>query len=287
MRNAKKIPRDSYYSTSVERALRVLSVCADGRASATLGGIARDLGLNKTSSFRFANTLVRLGYLQRDAHTRQLRLGLKAFALGQNLVQNFDPIRIIRPMVDEAFEKHQCSMDVALRDGDVLLVVYRREAQNTLIFHSPTVMRDLHATALGKAVLAHLENADLAPFLSKRRLIPRTKATLTTRGRLLADLRRTRERGYSLNNEESIPGLIAIGAPLMSSSGTVVGAISFDFARVQGSLRALEREYSKAVVQLAREISRLMPVETANTRRTGTRLDQAIDEVEVGLLRST
>jgi len=266
MSNARKPSRDSYYSTPVERALRVLSVCADGRASVTLSEISRDLKLNKTSSFRFANTLVRLGYLQRDAHTRQLRLGLKAFALGQDLVQNFDLIQIIRPMVDEAFQKYQCSMDVALRDGDVLLVVYRKEAHDTLIFHSPTVMRDLHATALGKAVLAHLERGDLAQFLSKRRLIPRTKATLTTQALLLADLRRTRERGYSLNNEESIAGLIAVGAPLMSSSpGGAIGAISFDFAKVQCSLRSLERDYAKAVVQLAKDISQLMPVGAART----------------------
>jgi DNA-binding IclR family transcriptional regulator len=266
MSNAKKNSHDSYYSTSVERALRVLSVCADGRSSVTLSEISRDLKLNKTSSFRFANTLVRLGYLQRDAHTRQLTLGLKAFALGQALVQNFDLIKIIRPMVDEAFKKHQCSMDVALRNGDFLLVVYRKEAHDTLIFHSPTVMGDLHATALGKAVLAHLEKADLGPFLSKRRLIPRTRATLTTRERLLADLRKTRQRGYSLNNEESIAGLVAIGAPLMSSSSSgVIGAISFDFAKVHCSLRSLERDYAKAVVQLAQDISRMIPVGAVNT----------------------
>jgi DNA-binding IclR family transcriptional regulator len=266
MSNARKPSRDSYYSTPVERALRVLTVCADGRPSVTLGDIARELKLNKTSSFRFANTLVRLGYLQRDTQTRHLRLGLKAFALGQNLVQNFDLIQIIRPLVDEAFDKYQCSMDVALRDGDVLLVVYRKEAHHTLIFHSPTVMRDLHATALGKAVLAHLDRIDLAQFLSKRRLIPRTKASLTTQALLLADLRRTRERGYSLNNEESIAGLIAVGAPLMSSSpGGVIGAISFDFAKVQCSLRSLERDYAKAVVQLAKDISQMMPVGAART----------------------
>lgn len=266
MSNARERPRDFYYSAPVERALRVLTVCADGRRSATLGDIARELKLNKTSSFRFANTLVRLGYLQRDTKTRHLRLGLKAFALGQNLVQNFDLIQIIRPMVDEAFDRYRCSMDVALRDGDVLLVVYRKEAQHTLIFHSPTVMRDLHATALGKAVLAHFEPVDLAQFLSKRRLIPRTKATLTTRAQLLADLRRTRERGYSLNNEESITGLIAVGAPLKSpSSGGVVGAISFDFAKVKCSLRSVERAYAKAVVQLAKEISQWMPVDATST----------------------
>jgi DNA-binding IclR family transcriptional regulator len=253
--------RDSYYSTSVERGLRVLGIFAEGRSSVSLSEISRQLKLNKTSSFRFANTLVRLGYLQRDAHTRQLKLGLKAFALGRHLTQSFDLLQIIRPMVDESFEKYRCSIDVALRDGDVLLILYRREAQDTLIFHAPTVMRELHANALGKAVLAHLEKADLAQFLSKERLTQRTRATLTDRRLLLADLRMTRGRGYSLNNEEYVAGQIAIGAPLMSSAaGRVIGSISFDFAKVQCSMRSIERDYAKVVVQLAKDISQMIPV---------------------------
>jgi DNA-binding IclR family transcriptional regulator len=262
MSNETHPPRDSYYSTSLERGLRVLAVFTEGRSSASLSEISRQLKLNKTSSFRFANTLVRLGYLQRDPHTRVLKLGLKAFALGRDLAQNFDLTQIIRPMVDEAFEKYRCSIDVALRDEDVLLVVYRKEAHDTLIFQSPTVMRELHANALGKAVLAHLDKSDLAQFLSKGRLTQRTRATLTDRRRLLADLRTTRERGYSLNNEEYIAGLIAVGAPLMSSlAGRVIGSISFDFATVQYSLRSIERDYAQVVSQLARDISQMIPAE--------------------------
>lgn len=257
----KRTSPDSYYSTSLERGLKVLAIFAGGRTSISLTEISRQLQLNKTSSFRFTNTLVRLNFLKKDPKTKQLKLGLKAFALGQDLIRSYDLIQIIRPMVDESFDKHNCTIDVALLHSDVLLVVYRREAKDTLIFQSPTVMKDLHALALGKAVLAYLSADELSRFLDKDELTRRTSNTITTKSSLLIDLKEITERGYSINNEEYILGLISVGAPLISSySNRVVGSISFDFSKAQHSLRSIRRNYIDGLVKLAEDISQFIPM---------------------------
>ena len=73
---------------------------------------------------------------------------------------------------------------------------------------------------------------------------------------LLADLKRTRERGYSVNDEEFVPGLIAIGAPLFSlRTGKVVGGVSFDTTTDRYSVKEFEVQYGAYIVELAKKIS--------------------------------
>jgi DNA-binding IclR family transcriptional regulator len=254
-------PHDSYYSTSLKRGLDILALFTENRTNISLSEISRELQLNKTSCFRFANTLVKLGYLDRDPRTRRLMVGLKAFTLGQNLEKCLDLIQIIRPTVDESYDRHNCSIAVALFHEETLLVVYRRIARDALTFQLPTVMRELHACALGKAVLAYLDGKSLSRLLDRGELTQRTKNTICSKRLLLADLDKTRKRGYSLTNEEYILGIVGIGAPLVSPhSKTVMGAISFDFATAQYSIRSIQRDYHDAVKRLAEDISRVLPM---------------------------
>jgi IclR family pca regulon transcriptional regulator len=60
---------------------------------------------------------------------------------------------------------------------------------------------------------------------------------------LLIEFDASRIRGYSLNNEEFIPGLIAIGAPLKNFQlDKVVGAVSFDFSTNNYSIDMIQND---------------------------------------------
>ena len=73
---------------------------------------------------------------------------------------------------------------------------------------------------------------------------------------VLDELAEARELGYAKNNEESLPGLIAIGAPLFSlRTGEVVGAVSFDSSTATYSMQELERLFAGYLVELAKKIS--------------------------------
>ena len=90
-------------------------------------------------------------------------------------------------------------------------------------------------------------------------LTRRTPHTLTSRSALLADLRRTRERGYSVNDEEMIPGLISLAGPLINPDGSVLGAVSFDFATVQFTLEEAEKRFAPVLLKLVEDIRPLLP----------------------------
>jgi IclR family pca regulon transcriptional regulator len=65
-----------------------------------------------------------------------------------------------------------------------------------------------------------------------------------------------RRRGYSTNDEEFVPGLVAIGAPLFNlHTSEVVGGVSFDSSTTQYSIEELEERHAALLVKLAKKIS--------------------------------
>jgi DNA-binding IclR family transcriptional regulator len=250
---------DHYFSKSLEKGLKILSLFHEQKSTYSQTEISRILGLNMTSTYRFINTLVQLGYLNKDAGTKKLKLGVRALALSSTLLRTFDHHRIIRSLIDDVFEKYNITVDVALRVDDALAIVYRREAEDTLIHRLPSVSRSWHATALGKAFLAYLPAEERTSLIETLSMERRTDRTITTKATLSAELDKTRERGYAVANEEFLPGLIAIGVPVINlDTGVSMGSVSFDFSTIQQTVDSMVETYAELLMQLGGNISRTL-----------------------------
>jgi DNA-binding IclR family transcriptional regulator len=250
-----------YFSTSVEKGFRILGLFNQDRQKMSLIDIAKAIGIGKVSAFRYVNTLIELGYLRREPQTKLLKPGPSAIILSNNLMKSFDMLEIIRPFIDEAYNKHNISIDSALLEGNALLKLYQRVVKEKIMYDLPIVETGLHCTALGKAVLAFIPEQEMESIVDRLNLTKRSKNTLVKRTSLLADLIKTRKRGYSLNDEEYIIGLISIGAPIMNTdSNRAIGAISFTFSTSEYTLKKMENRYAKVVVNLASAISKVIPI---------------------------
>jgi DNA-binding IclR family transcriptional regulator len=250
---------DHYFSKSFEKGIRILNLFNPERTSLNLKEVSEEMGLNMTSAFRYVNTLIQLNYLKRDPKTKALKLGIAALSMGYRLTKSFDPLQTIKPFLDAAHEKHNVSVDSALFEKDSVVRLYQREVKGALTFHLPVVERALHCMAMGKAILAFLPEKEMMDLVETLHLVGETKYSLTDQADLVSDLIRTRERGYSLNNEEYVLGVISIGAPLLSREARrPFGAICFDFLTVQNSIELVERKYANTIVKLARDISEVI-----------------------------
>jgi IclR family pca regulon transcriptional regulator len=247
---------DKYFSKTIEKGLFVLSLFDRDHSKRSLSEISQITGINKTSVYRFVNTLVELGYLRKNSTNKLIRLGPRAFVLGQNFFHGFDLLQGVKPIIDRTSIQHNVSIDSALLHGHALISLYRRELPNLIYFRLPLLMEDLHARALGKAILANLQDSDLSSFLKSLRLNPLTPKTITKKEDLLKEIRLTKNRGYSINNEEYALGLICIGAPLLNyNTRTVAGAVSLDFPASEFRLSAIEKNYTGILTKLASELS--------------------------------
>jgi len=252
---------DSYFSKTIEKGLLILNLFDKDHTRRSLTEISKVLGLNKTSIYRYVNTLVELGYLKRVSNTKILKLGPKALSMGYQILQSSELLLTVKPLIDQTFKELNVTIDSVLKDGDTLIALYRRESKNTINFRHPLVSRSLYARATGKAVLASMEANEISRFIADIQFEPKTKNTIRKSEDLIAELELTKKRGYSLTEEEYLPGLSAIGAPLMNfKHNTVIGAVSFDLPAYEYPVKSIEQKYADAIKSLASDLSEMITV---------------------------
>jgi DNA-binding IclR family transcriptional regulator len=245
-----------YYSKTLEKGMIILGLFDRDHQHRGLSEISRLTGINKTSTYRLVNTLVQMGYLRKSVNNKSLRLGPRAFVLGHHFFHGFDIFQSVKPFIDKTFFEQKVSIDSALLHGRTLISLYRREMPNLIYFRLPVIMEELYARAMGKAILANLDPAEVSKILDEIQLRKLTPNSLVDKEEIIKDIELTRIRGYSINNEEYVEGLICIGAPLINfREKTVVGAVSLDFPTAEYSLDSIMRSYPGVLTKLASELS--------------------------------
>jgi IclR family pca regulon transcriptional regulator len=164
-------------------------------------------------------------------------------------------------LIEEAFETYNVNTELALYNEDMIVVVYRREARESFVPRFPISRRkeQFYCSSLGKAILSALPQNEMLKIVEGLPSEKKTANTFANKADLIADLEKSRERGYALNNEEWVPGLIAIAAPLINlHTSEVKGAVCFDFSTIQYSIKKVEKKYAKVIIKLASDISQLL-----------------------------
>ena len=250
-----------YFSKSLEKGLKILALFNRATPVFTQSEIARTLGLNTTSTYRYINTLVELGYLEKDTKTKEIRPSSLCLLFCTNLMRATDHLRMIKEVVDRIHGENNISIDVAFVVDDTIVHIYHREAAETLTYRLPDYSKNcLHNTALGKAYLSSLPDDLITEKIDTMILVAKTEKTIVDKDALAAELKKTKARQYALSEEEYLAGLIAIGAPLYDPiSGKGVGAVSFDFSVLQHSAGEIKAKYGDMIKETARSLSGLLP----------------------------
>ncbi len=243
-------------SESLSRGLAILDLIGVEDSGYTLGEIAARVGISKTSAHRYVTMLCDQGYLVRSSRSGLYRTGVRTLSLALAIIEHSELVRVVKPLVDEAAARHGLHVDVGILANDAFYLIYRRDSQDTRAFRSFSYSSALHYLAAGKAAMAFLEPDELRELVDRLDLVGKTSRTITDRQALLADLAEARQLGFARNNEESLPGLIAIGAPLFSlRTNAVVGAVSFDSSTASYPMKEFEDQFSGHLVELAKKLS--------------------------------
>ncbi len=99
--------KDHYFSTTLEKGLIILNLFDRDHTSRRLTEISKITGINKTSVYRFVNTLVELEYLRKNENNALIRLGPEAFILGQHFFHGFDILQSVRPVIEKSFLEYK------------------------------------------------------------------------------------------------------------------------------------------------------------------------------------
>lgn len=246
-----------YFSKSLEKGLRVLSLFDHKTKVLTQSEIARRLDMNMTSTYRYINTLVEMGYLVKDEKTKKIFPSTQCLVFCNNLLRATDHLKIIRRVVDQLHRQHNISIEVAFAVGESLIRIYNREAEETFTYSLPdSTQNSFHNTALGKAYLSTLSTEQLQKQIRSMELAARTDKTITDRDALLKEIMTVKMQLFATTEEEYLPGLLAIAAPIYDPvSGAGVGAVSFDFSTMQQTGSEIKEKYSELVKKTGTRLS--------------------------------
>ena len=250
-----------YFSKSLEKGLKILALFNKNTHALTQSEISKTLGLNMTSTYRYINTLVEMGYLEKDASTKKIRPSINCLLMCINLMHATDNLKIIKEVVDRINRKKNISIDVAFVVGDTLVRIYHKKAEETLTYSLPEFSKNsLHNTALGKAYLSSLPDHLIAEKIETMELVAKTNKTIVDKAQLLQEIQLTKDRRFAMADEEYLTGVLAIAAPLYDPiTGMGVGAVSFDFSVLQHSGAEIVATYGELIKETATILSELLP----------------------------
>jgi DNA-binding IclR family transcriptional regulator len=213
---------------TVRRALRVLDYLAESEEPVPIKRLAAQLGINISSAYHVMNTLAADGYVTRDDRTGAFGLGAKTARLGDAYARSWPVEPELRAIVGELGARTGENAYLALVHGKDVVITDIVESRQRVRVHAlhRGYSADLHARALGKAVLAHYDGAGVREHFAAhppRRLTPRTLVTLTA---IETALERARRRGYSEDLEEFCEGVCCLAAPFFAGDRAPAGSLS-------------------------------------------------------------
>ncbi|GAB7051485.1 IclR family transcriptional regulator [Catenuloplanes indicus JCM 9534] len=244
---------------SIERAAAMLRLLAHSHGRLGIVEIARSLDLAKSTTHGIIRTLQRVGFVEQD-ETGKYRLGAALLHLGTSYLDvNELRSRSINWADPLAARSGEAVRIGTVLDGRVLVVHHVFRPDDSLQTLDVGSLLPLHATALGKVLLAY----DSTAFASLRTLEPFTRRTLTDRRDLARELVTVRDSGFAAEAGELAPGEASLAAPIRAHGGLVVGAI--------GISGAVDRLCSASLRPDARLIGYVRDAARAVSRDLGSR----------------
>jgi IclR family acetate operon transcriptional repressor len=212
---------------SADRTLDIFELLAVEPHGLTVSEISDRLGLARSSTHGLVVTLQSRGYLAQDGD-RRFYLGAPLIQLGLNVVDRLDLRTAARgPLERLVAATHDTALLVVPERGDLLYVdKVLSDARDVRTDPRVSSARPLHSSSLGKALLAALDDDSVLKIINVIGLERATEFSITDRGELLADLARTRARGYSIDEQEAVTGVFCVGAPVRDHTGRSIAAIS-------------------------------------------------------------
>jgi DNA-binding IclR family transcriptional regulator len=241
---------------SVDRAIRILKALAAGPGRLGVSELSDRLGLAKGTVHGLLRTLAAHGLVEQHPDSDKYQLGPQLLQLS-NRYLDLSELRSRSLAHSEALAgRADEAVRVGAFHGDGMLVVHHvfRPDTSLQILEVGSLL-PLHATALGKAVLAYLEE-DVRVDLVGAQPARLTGQTLVTATALDRELDGVRERGYAVEKEEAVLGEGGVAAPIFDRHSEAVGAIGVAGPRERILARGRERKLGTAVIEAARAISR-------------------------------
>lgn len=226
----------------LDRALDMLDLLAS-HPGLTLSEVADRMEQSPSTVHRLLHSLAARGMVESDPATQAWNIGPATFRLGSAFMRRSGIVERARPILRALMEHTGETANLGILNGDAVLFVSQAETHETIrAFFPPGTRSPLHASGIGKALLAFGRPEVLRNYLDGHGLTRFTDHTLTTAEALSDDMSRIRARGFSFDDEERTRGMRCIAAPVFDMTGDAIAGVS-----VSGPTHRIGHEHVKTL----------------------------------------
>lgn len=226
---------------SLDRALRMLEVLGDSENNIGVTELGQKLDVDKSTAYRLLATLAARGYVEQEPETKKYKLGLKVVELSSMVLDKMELRKVAKPFMKELMRRTNETIHLAILDvGNVVCI--DQEETPSMINVNMAVGREApgHCTAIGKVLWAYLKEEELDRVLKKKVLTRFTARTITSIPELKIHLKKVREQGYALDDEEFTIGVRCIAVPMWNYKNKVIASLGMSGLAINVSLDRVE-----------------------------------------------
>lgn len=214
------------HAQALSRGLAILEALAATDAGATLTTLASTLDLPAPTAHRLLATLEAAGFV-RTGPNGEWQVGVHAFRAGVAFLAHRDLAVEAYSHLRELMDRGGETANLAVIEGSEVVFVEQVQCRELMRMSVKLGARaPLHASGVGKAMLASLDDRELTALIGRRALTRFTPRTFTTLDALAADLASARRRGFTIDDEEHAAGLRCVAAAVHDEHGQPWAAVS-------------------------------------------------------------
>lgn len=240
-------------SRALSKGLQIVELLAAADSPSSLGAIAREIRLGKPSTLRLLQTLVSAGYV--NASGKGEYYPIRRFAAIHESTWIDDLIAAAREEMERMnVELAETVSLAALRDDHIRVIHTLESSREIRMSNYLSRILSPYASSLGKAIAAYQNPLRLNQLLQVYGVYQFTNNTITEPTLIREELARIRERGYSSEFEETVPGGCCIGVPIHGSDQHVRAALSISLP-IARLTEGLELKISELLMESAGRIA--------------------------------
>jgi sugar lactone lactonase YvrE/DNA-binding IclR family transcriptional regulator len=258
---------------SLTRGLRVLGIIAAAERPMRFTDLLVAADLPKGTLHRVLQTLVEERFATFDARDQSYRLGSRTFELAHRVWDQFDLRGAAEPELVRLRDATGEAVRLGILDAGAILYIDQRENPQAIRIANGVGQRvAVHASALGKAIAAHLNPADRQALFAGDSYSAFTDRTIVNATDLDHQLNLIKARGYAIAVDELHEGVSAVAAPILDHRAEPLGAIGIvgpSFRLDEARLHALGRDAIEAARRISGNIGELAMSISINPRPLG------------------
>jgi IclR family KDG regulon transcriptional repressor len=245
-------PKNDYNINSLMKSMNILEQLIQ-KGEMSLLELAEQSGMGKSTIHRILGTFKTMGYVDQNKENNKYFPTLKIFELGTKAADRIPLKKIIKPHLEDIFEKCHETVNFAIVDNYEVVFVDKIVTAEPLRIELEVGRRvPAYCSALGKSILAFSNNVDI----SKLEFRKMTEKTVDNPEKFMEQMALIRKTGYAVENEEFIDGLTCLAVPIKNRSNKAVAAVSIAVPNVRLNEEKKE-EYIKLLQETVNRIGRV------------------------------